>query len=162
MMQMRSQKWRNAYLVIYERKNQHEVHQEEEEVVGVATRPAANPTVADQVESMMDEESKSTVAKAPKLSSPEHPIQQKILLENQKYWQNKFLFGNEYFDFVSEVTHYWDTTHITPLSVVNKNADAHIVGFQLRSAADPSALQAEIPRPLDELFDLRAQHADSP
>lgn len=26
MMQMRSQKWRNAYLVIYERKNQQEIH----------------------------------------------------------------------------------------------------------------------------------------
>jgi hypothetical protein len=25
-MQMRSQKWRNAYLVIYERKNQQEIH----------------------------------------------------------------------------------------------------------------------------------------
>lgn len=45
--------------------------------------------------------------------------------------------------------------------MVNKNADAHIVGFQLRPAADPSALQAEIPRPLDEPFDLRTQHADS-
>ena len=60
------------------------------------------------------------------------------------------------------MTHYWDTAHIAPLSVVNKNADAHIVGFQLRSPPDPSALHAAIPRPLDELSDLRAQHADSP
>lgn len=86
MMQMRSQKWRNAYLVIYERKNQQEIRDEEAEAVATGVRPAASTTVADQVESMMDEESKSTVAKAVKLSSPEHPIQQKILLENQKYW----------------------------------------------------------------------------
>lgn len=46
--------------------------------------------------------------------------------------------------------------------MVNKNADAHIVGFQLRAPADPGALQAEIPRPIDEAFDLRVQHADSP
>jgi hypothetical protein len=83
---MRSQKWRNAYLVIYERKNQQEIRDEEAEAVATGVRPAASTTVADQVESMMDEESKSTVAKAVKLSSPEHPIQQKILLENQKYW----------------------------------------------------------------------------
>ena len=35
-------------------------------------------------------------SKALKLNDPNHPIQQKIRLENQKYWQNKFLFGKEY------------------------------------------------------------------
>lgn len=43
--------------------------------MATASRSATAATVADQVESMMDEESKSAVAKAPKLSDPEHPIQ---------------------------------------------------------------------------------------
>jgi len=47
MMQMRSQKWRNAYLVIYERKNQQEIHAEEAEAVATGMRPAASTTVAD-------------------------------------------------------------------------------------------------------------------
>lgn len=108
----------------------------------------------------MIEEDKN-LQKAPKLNDPEHPIQQKILLENQKYWQNKFLFGSEYFEFVSEVTHYWDTAHIVPLRCINKNNDSHIVGFQLqRPGADPLALHAEITQPLDEVYDLRAQHVE--
>lgn len=125
MVQMRTQKWRNAYLVIYERKNQSEMHQEEEEVIATGSGKAADLNA--QVESMVDEE--SSAGKRPKLEDPEHPIQQKILLENQKYWQNKFLFGAEYFDFLSELTHYWDTANIVPLTTINKNNDGHLVGF---------------------------------
>jgi hypothetical protein len=35
---------------------------------------------------MIDEESESKKAPSLKLEDPEHPIQQKIRLENQKYW----------------------------------------------------------------------------
>ena len=157
MMQMKSQKWRNAYLVIYERKNQTYLPKEDEEAE--ASGSAKQSKEDEQVDAMVDEE--SSPDKGPKLSDPEHPTQQKILLENQKYWQNKFLFGAEYFDFLAMVTHYWDTANIVPLNVVNKNNDGHIVGFQLRSPADPSAMLADIPRPPDEVFDLRSQHADS-
>lgn len=81
---------------------------------------------------MIDEESEPKKAPSLKLEDPEHPIQQKIRLENQKYWQNKFLFGKEYFEFVSDVTHYWDSANIVPKRVMNKNNDAHIVSFQPR------------------------------
>jgi hypothetical protein len=57
-------------------------------------------------------------------------------LENQKYWQNKFLFGQEYFDFVSEICHYWDTANIIPLISPNKNNDYLITGQKIRVKQD--------------------------
>ena len=33
-----------------------------------------------------DPETKTEAAKKPKIEDPDHPIQQKIRLENQKYW----------------------------------------------------------------------------
>jgi hypothetical protein len=123
-MQMRTLKWRNAYMLLYERKNQeYRVQQEEEEIIASKDKKE-DPNK--QIDSMVDEENGN---KAPKLCEPEHPIQQKILLENQKYWQNKFLFGSEYFEFISEVTHYWDTAQMVPLTTINKNNDGHLVGF---------------------------------
>ena len=35
------------------------------------------------------------------LEDPDHPIQRKIKIDNLKYWQNKYLFGTEYMEFVS-------------------------------------------------------------
>ena len=117
MMQMKSQKWRNAYLVIYERKNQAYNPKEEDEEVQEEKVP-----VDDQ---MIEDESTAKI----RIDNPLHPIQQKISLENQNYWQNKFLFGTEYFDFVSEITHDWDTANIIPRNYLNKNNDSHLVMF---------------------------------
>lgn len=112
--QMRTQKWRNAYLVVYERKEQ-------------TIEPEQDP---DQPKPTILEPVEPTNPK-PTLADPEHPINSQILLDNQKYWQNKFLFGAEYFDFVSEISHYWDTGNIIPLISTNKNNDSHIAGFSL-------------------------------
>lgn len=96
-------------MVIYERKYQQEVdHGDEEEV--------AKPK---EDKEMQPCDQRTT----PKIWESEHPIQQKIMLENQKYWQNKFLFANEYFDFVNEVTHFWDMKRVVPLQVYNRNDD---------------------------------------
>jgi hypothetical protein len=81
------------------------------------------------------------------------------MLENQKYWQNKYLFGTEYFDFVTELVNYWDTANIIPLRISNKNQDEHIVGYSIeRPGVDKSQLHQYIQPPADQVFDLSTQH----
>jgi hypothetical protein len=145
---MRNQKWRNAYLVIYERKNQNQIQHQYEEIKD----PENEKKEVDNQEEMIEDD---IFKKGVKLNDPEHPIQQKIRLENQKYWQNKFLFGKEYFDFVNDVTHYWNTARIVPFTVLNKNDDAHICKFQNRQGQDPNMSPNDQKIPLDEIFDLR-------
>ena len=48
-----------------------------------------------------------------------------------------------------------------PLTALNRNDDAHIVGFKHRPA-EPNVLAPGIERPLDVVYDLRAQHANDP
>jgi hypothetical protein len=84
----------------------------------------------------------------------------KIRLENQKYWQNKFLFGKEYADFVEEVAHFWDMGKMVPLTVLNRNDDSHITGFPQRKSQDPNAQQDSMVTPIDEVLDLRQVHAN--
>jgi len=62
MMNMRSQKWRNAYLVIYERKDQTYTPKEEEEGV-----PQEKAPVDDQ---MIEDEQVQKI----KIDDPQHPI----------------------------------------------------------------------------------------
>lgn len=50
-------------------------------------------------------------------------IEEKIVYENQKYWQNRFLFGNEYMDFVYDLSLYWNTTTVIPRTYLTKNDD---------------------------------------
>lgn len=91
---------------------------------------------------------------------PAHPIQQMVALENQKYWQNKFLFGAEYFDFVADLTHTWDTVNIIPKTVLCKNNDAVLTGRELRlEEHDGKKLLGgpDVEGPPDVPFDLREQ-----
>ena len=54
-------------------------------------------------------------------------IEQKIVYENQKYWQNRFLFGNEYFEFVYDVSLNWNTSSLLPKTGLTKNNDFHLL-----------------------------------
>lgn len=108
---------------------------------------------------MPDDEEK--VEKKLKPTDPEHPIQKQIALENQKYWHGKYLFADEYFEFVSDVTHFWDMANVIPLTCLNKNNDSHLVGHPMRTQSDAQAL-GDLARPADEVFDLRVQHAGDP
>ena len=155
MMNMKTQKWRNAYLVFYERKNQDEMHADDEENQGQPVKEAK----ANAADAMEDDEK---AEKKLKPTDPEHPIQQQIALDNQKYWHGKYLFAPEYFELVSEVTHYWDTANIVPLNCLNKNNDAHLVGYPVRTLSEAQIMQTDIPRPVDEVYDLRVQHAADP
>lgn len=57
-------------------------------------------------------------------------IEQKIHYENQKYWQNRFLFGNEYLDFVYDVSLNWNTACLIPKEHLTKNNDFNLVNQQ--------------------------------
>ena len=117
-------------------------------------KPEKKKNEADMIDDIEPED------KALKLADPNHPIQQNIRLENQKYWQNKFLFGKEYLQFVTEITHYWDTANITPIKSLNRNRDEQIVRFVQRFPEDKATLHPDIAQPLDEVLDLRVQYPE--
>lgn len=142
--------------MFYERKNQDEIVVEDEENQG---QPPVNDAKANAGDVMEDDEK---AEKKLKPTDPEHPIQQQIALDNQKYWHGKYLFAPEYFELVSEVTHYWDTANIIPLTSLNKNNDAHLVGYPVRTLSEAQTMHTDIPRPADEVHDLRVQHAADP
>ena len=54
-------------------------------------------------------------------------IEDKIHYENQKYWQNRFLFGNEFHEFVYDLSLNWNTSCLIPKEFLSKNNDFHIV-----------------------------------
>ena len=80
-------------------------------------------------------------------------------MENQKYWQNKYLFGTEFFDFMADISTYWNTKHIIPKISLNCNNDSHIVKYPQRQGEDllPNPPD-EIADPLDTPIDLRKVH----
>ena len=80
MMQMKSMKWRNAYLLFYERKLKEDIEFDEQDNMKVVK--------ADEKESQ----------------NIQGDIEHKIAHENQKYWQNRFLFANEYTEFVLNIS----------------------------------------------------------
>lgn len=53
-------------------------------------------------------------------------IEQKIAYENQKYWQNRFLFGQEYAEFVYDISLNWNTAMVIPKNYLTKNDDFHL------------------------------------
>jgi len=152
MKQMKGPRWRNAYLVVYERRNKsYKVAKEDGEAKAAPKKAAEESEMIDDIE---------PESKPLKLSDPNHPIQEKIRLENQKYWQNKFLFGREYLDFVTEVAHYWDSANIVAMKSLNRNDDAQIVRFAQRFPEDSAALHGDLSPPLDEPLDLRVQYPE--
>ena len=56
-------------------------------------------------------------------------IDLKIAYENQKYWQNRFLFGNEYHEFIYDLSLNWNTSCLIPKHFLTKNDDFHITGM---------------------------------
>jgi hypothetical protein len=79
MMQMVSDKWRNAYLLVYERKADNVPEQENGEVI----------------EQKLEENSSamSLDANKDKEENPMVKIEEQIQESNSKYWKNRFLFG---------------------------------------------------------------------
>jgi hypothetical protein len=113
---MKSMKWRNAYLLFYERKSPIDIISDEEQ---------------EKTSSLNKEDVEMTNVHSSQEVSILSEIEEKIAYENQKYWQNRFLFGNEYHEFVYDVALNWNTDCIIPRNFLTKNNDSHIVGFPM-------------------------------
>ena len=136
---MKSMKWRNAYLLLYERKTPYDVQSEEEDEKEKSTNlTKSNPNEDVQMQPA------NTLNILPE-------IEEKIAYENQKYWQNRFLFGQEYGEFVYDISLYWNTQTVIPRQYLTKNDDFHLTGF----AKPPEYERDEnIPLPADEALPL--------
>ena len=89
MISIKTQKWRNAYLLMYERKNQTIAVKAEDDVVdgpSPTKMKKANGKVEEEDQLNLEDVSKEEKPAKLKIDDEEHPIQQKIRLENQKYW----------------------------------------------------------------------------
>ncbi|CDW78729.1 UNKNOWN [Stylonychia lemnae] len=116
MVQIKSMKWRNAYLLFYEKKVQTEMNSDDEKELD-----KTHSSAKEDVEMKTDSQELSTLAE----------IEEKIAYENQKYWQNRFLFGNEYHEFVYDVALNWNTSQIIPKNFLTKNNDFHLVNLPM-------------------------------
>ena len=89
--QSRYQKSHSAYVVVYRRKMEADPQFKDEEM----QEPARSP-----------EECLGQKKFSPR---PDSAIAQRIAKQNHKYWQNRFLFSNEYTDFVYQMVVNWNT-----------------------------------------------------
>jgi len=132
MVQMKSMKWRNAYLLFYERKMKEDpVDEDEEDAKKVMTTQSSDPNS----DAIMQSQNNA-------LSE----IEQKIAYENQKYWQNRFLFGNEYHELIYDISLNWNTECLIPRHFLTKNDDFHLVGM---NKPQEYLSDLSIPEPVD-------------
>ena len=131
MVQMKSMKWRNAYLLFYERNVPVEQHSDDEQ-------PVSATVVAEED---IDMQNVSIVQE----------IEEKIAYENIKYWQNRFLFGNEYQEFVYDLAMNWNTNFLIPKHVLSKNNDFHLAGLPMPKEYEEDLT---IPDPLDVKMEM--------
>ena len=133
-------KLRNAYLLFYERKTpidiQSDDEKESEKTVSNVSVPIGgdekmvDDTISKDADIEMDAVMSSRGNTSVQVVSLSSDIEQKILYENQKYWQNRFLFGNEYHEFVYDLSLNWNTSCLIPKEFLTKNNDFHIVNQQ--------------------------------
>ena len=60
-------------------------------------------------------------------------IREIVERDNNKYWQHRFLFNKEYFEFMLELCSLWNTGDIVPLNELTKNNDYHLHGVDIAS-----------------------------
>jgi ubiquitin carboxyl-terminal hydrolase 9/24 len=106
-----SVKSRNAYLLFYERISDYEPPKSEDEA-----------------------EETDVVMKVPeKVIKVPQDIKDMISNYNQKYWQSRFLFSQEYADAVNELIMYWNTSKIIASEHPVRNDDCDIYGINPES-----------------------------
>ena len=156
-------KLRNAYLLFYERKSPVDIQSDEEKESEKTVSNTSVPVGGDEkmtdvtmitgVQSAdVEMEGMSSRGLVPlKSVAIASDIEQKIQYENQKYWQNRFLFGNEYHEFVYDVSLNWNTSCIIPKEFLSKNNDFALVKQQCppeylkdTSIADPIDIKMPI------------------
>lgn len=119
MMQVKSMKLRNAYLLFYERKSPVEIQSDDEKESEKTVSNVSEPIDVKMTEEgakdadvemdvMMSSRGAVPLSNIPSVTIASE-IEKKIIDENQKYWQNRFLFGNEYHEFVYDLSLNWNT-----------------------------------------------------
>ena len=137
MVQMKTMKWRNAYILIYERKSPIDVVDTDEE--------------AEKSSSFKKEDVDMRNVHTSQELCIQSEIEEKIAYENQKYWQNRFLFANEFHEFVQDIALYWNTSCIIPNAFLTKNDDSAITGFPI---PDEYLNEKLFPEPLDQKLSI--------
>lgn len=108
MMQMKTMKWRNAYLLLYERKVPVDIGNSDDEK---ETEKTNNSSVVDTTtKESVNKDGDIEMLQPLNSVKISNEIESKIAYENQKYWQNRFLFGNEYHEFVYDIGLNWNTS----------------------------------------------------
>lgn len=130
-----TEKHRNAYVLFYERISHEEIpysDSEDEE------KPAENENETKKEESdvQMNSEHEDSNTKEPALQRqltthikiPDE-IAELVEEENRKYWQYRFLFSQEYSEFILELCSLWNTKHMVLLNYDTRNRDYHLCGI---------------------------------
>ncbi len=93
------------------------------------------PSIDDDIEMQVVQSNTSSITRQPLIPAKStsvtlpNEIEEKIFYENQKYWQNRFLFGTEYHEFVYDIALNWNTSNLIPKNYLTKNNDFHLVGY---------------------------------
>lgn len=134
MMQMKTMKWRNAYLLFYERNIATDIISDEDKEPEnpISSETDVVVTKDEDVEMAMSSRGLLLTPSTTNYQIPSE-IETKIVYENQKYWQNRFLFGNEYHEFVYDISLNWNTSNLIPKNYLSKNSDFHLLNMKCPS-----------------------------
>ena len=111
---------RNAYVLIYKRKLTDESLIVNEDEAASATANEPNPEAASQVVPYK--------LGATKLQLElDNPLNKKIEWDNHRYWHIRYLFREEYSNFVTRTLRYWHTHYIIQREISWRNQSDHLI-----------------------------------
>lgn len=86
---------------------------------------------------------------------------EKIAFENHRYWQNKYLFGKEYTQFVNEIAVNWNTLQRLPATIYSRNDDWNIMDMIMRGNKEAAYVPntSGIENPNDAKLDVLALYS---
>jgi hypothetical protein len=77
-------------------------------------------------------------------------LNQRIQWDNHRYWHIRFLFREDYQNFVTKTLLYWNTENIIPAKVSWRNEDFHL----LENKDASHTLEAKVPMLVEPPFDV--------
>jgi ubiquitin carboxyl-terminal hydrolase 9/24 len=127
-----TEKHRNAYVLFYERIADEEIpysDDEDESTQNNQVKDGNDESDAQMVSEQADEVSDPKLQRANTMTVkiPDE-IADMVEEENRKYWQYRFMFSQEYSEFILELCSLWNTKHMVLLNYDTRNRDYHICG----------------------------------
>ena len=153
-------KMRNAYLLVYKRKLQGDTSIYEEEEGPQPGVPADKKESSKEDKEMKEEPEKFKLGQMELKLTKDSAIYQKIAAENHKYWQNRFLFGNEYHEFVGQITLHWNSSQIIPAITPCRNPDQPLLDPLINTIAQQYGHLEAAQKPMQILLNPHEQHID--